>query len=359
MQDTSSKWSLAVGNWYGVPVRIHGSWFFVAVAAFYFSWLLQQQKRDTIVDWLAVAVLGVLFVSVLLHDLAHLWAARRVDGVADEMVLTPIGGITKLRMSTDTNGEVLVALAGPIMNMIIGWGCCLPLLWYDGSENLPGLLKLFSPEALRSGTPWQIVAKLGLWVNHWLMIMNLIPTLPFDGGQIVKSLAELPRMRAYVQSPQHFVGRLGQMVALGLLILAICLMLTPETRGDRFVPTWLALSILASVIFISSRSATTMRDASDGIDELDQPFGYDFSQGYTSLERTTREDSEESSSAITRWIEQRREARQRRQQEIEAEDERQVDSILARLHEVGIEGLSPDERALLQRVSARYRGRRT
>ena len=205
MQDTSSKWSLAVGNWYGVPVRIHGSWFFVAVGAFYFSWLLQQQKRDTIVDWLAVAVLGVLFVSVLLHELAHLWAARRVDGIADEMVLTPIGGITKLRMSTDTNGEVLVALAGPIMNMIIGWGCCLPLLWYDGSENLLVLLKLFSPEALRSGTPWQIVAKLGLWVNHWLMIMNLIPTLPFDGGQIVKSLADLPRMREYVQSPQHFV----------------------------------------------------------------------------------------------------------------------------------------------------------
>ena len=92
---------------------------------------------------------------------------------------------------------------------------------------------------------------------------------------------------------------------------------------------------------------------------MDQPFGYDFSQGYTSLERTTREDSEESSSAITRWMEQRREARQRRQQEIEAEDERQVDSILARLHDVGIEGLSPDERALLQRVSARYRGRKT
>lgn len=357
MPDISSKWSLPVGQWFGIPTRIHGSWFFAALAAFYFSWLLQSQKRETIVDWLAIAVLGVLFVSVLLHEMAHLWAARRVDGVADEMVLTPIGGITRLRMSTDTNGEVLVSLAGPIMNMVIGWGCCLPLIWYDGSENLLGLLKLFSPEALRTGTPWQIVAKLGLWVNHWLMIVNLIPTLPFDGGQIMKSLTELPRLQPFVRSPQQFVGRLGKMVSLGLLIVAICLLLTPEARGDRIVPTWLALSLLASVIFIASRSALTAH-GSEGLDETDQPFGYDFSQGYTSLERTTREDPEQQSNAIARWIEQRREARQRRQLEIEAEDERQVDSILARLHELGIEGLSAEERALLQRVSARYRDRK-
>jgi hypothetical protein len=85
-------------------------------------------------------------------------------------------------------------------------------------------------------------------------------------------------------------------------------------------------------------------------------FGYDFSQGYTSLERsTTRHEAQVG--PITRWIQRRRQARFQRQREVEAEEERRVDDILVRLHTHGIDSLSDEDRSLLKRVSARYRQR--
>jgi stage IV sporulation protein FB len=60
---------------------------------------------------------------------------------------------------------------------------------------------------------------------------------------------------------------------------------------------------------------------------------------------------------MRQWLQNRREMRRRKRLWQEQEEERQVDSILLRLHEVGLEGLSAKERALLNRVSARYRNR--
>jgi hypothetical protein len=60
---------------------------------------------------------------------------------------------------------------------------------------------------------------------------------------------------------------------------------------------------------------------------------------------------------LTRWIEQRRADRQRRLAQIEADEERRVDDVLARLNEVGIDSLGAEERRLLERVSKRYRER--
>ena len=95
---------------------------------------------------------------------------------------------------------------------------------------------------------------------------------------------------------------------------------------------------------------------------FDLPFfylnlGYDFSQGYTSLERSTQSLDEKAQSPISQWLEQRRQARQRREEQQEADEERRVDEILARLHEHGLRNLSDEDRSILERVSARYRNR--
>jgi hypothetical protein len=60
---------------------------------------------------------------------------------------------------------------------------------------------------------------------------------------------------------------------------------------------------------------------------------------------------------MRRWLQQRQEMKERRLREMEAEEERRVDEVLIRVKEFGIDGLSPEERSLLHRVSARYRNR--
>ncbi len=94
----------------------------------------------------------------------------------------------------------------------------------------------------------------------------------------------------------------------------------------------------------------------------DAVFGYDFSEGYTSLERSQAqseagEEEDEDSGPLERWLDTRRQSRRQRQEQLEAEEDERVDEILARVHERGIESLSDEERMLLQRVSRRYRTR--
>ncbi|HQU43597.1 MAG: hypothetical protein B7Z73_14820, partial [Planctomycetia bacterium 21-64-5] len=88
----------------------------------------------------------------------------------------------------------------------------------------------------------------------------------------------------------------------------------------------------------------------------DALFGYDFSQGYTSLEKTAQS-RKAPPGPVKKWLDERRAKRLQRQQQVEAEEDRRVDDVLARLHELGKHGLSEEDRALLNRVSARYRNR--
>jgi hypothetical protein len=138
--------------------------------------------------------------------------------------------------------------------------------------------------------------------------------------------------------------------AVGLLIAA---WLLRANEANTLVPLWFSLVLLAIFLFFSAKQEEERTIEAEVDEEL---FGYDFSQGYTSLERSDSR-SDESSGLLYRWIEQRRQARQQRRTEIEAEEERRVDDILLRLHQYGMENLSDEERSLLKRVSARYRQR--
>ena len=123
----------------------------------------------------------------------------------------------------------------------------------------------------------------------------------------------------------------------------------------------LALTLLAIFVFFSARREELQLADVEANDE--HVFGYDFSQGYTSLEGSSEADDEDSTpsaaqaSALSRWWDKRRAARERRLYEQEADDDRRIDEILSRLHLRGMHSLSHEDRELLQRVSQRYRSR--
>jgi stage IV sporulation protein FB len=136
----------------------------------------------------------------------------------------------------------------------------------------------------------------------------------------------------------------------GILLVVVAWLIS----GTQFAAAWPLLAVLGIALFFSARADAVL---TSGSHRDDDPLGYDFSQGYTSLERDREVESKSALGPVGRWLEERREARQQRQRQLEDEEEHRVDDILARLHSLGIEGLSAEDRQILDRVSARYRSR--
>jgi stage IV sporulation protein FB len=138
------------------------------------------------------------------------------------------------------------------------------------------------------------------------------------------------------------------------MFMALLLCLLGLLLNDPREHPWLPLVLLSMYLFFVARQELRRTDDDEDDDDL---FGYDFSQGYTSLEEASHPRRRSVPGPLRRWLRQRRDMKQRRLRDLEAEEERRVDEVLIRVKELGVNSLSPDERALLERVSARYRNR--
>jgi stage IV sporulation protein FB len=348
-------WSLNLGRWAGVQVRLHLLFLLFAVFTLFLAWKAGQGDDPAVFLWLAVIGLTVLVASVIVHELAHVVLALGLGGNHDEVVLVPWGGLTDPSVEGEPRRAIAAFLAGPAANLVVAALVGLAL-WLAG-ENVLGLLHPFAPAGLASTTTWLAVAKSVFWVNWMLVLVNLVPALPFDGGRVLRAgiLALWPRWG--LQRTAVVLSLLGRIAGFVLLVAAVFLW---SVYPEALVPPWFAVALLGIFLLLGARQreyVPPLLTADDGERGEDALFGYDFSQGYTSLERSSEASDAPPPGPITMWFQQRQEAKLRRQREVEAEEERRVDDILARLHETGMQSLSEDDRALLQRVSARYRSR--
>jgi stage IV sporulation protein FB len=342
-----SHWSLNWGLWGGVRVKAHASLLVVFVLILYVAARLRPSDDGAIYGLMAC---GILLASVVIHELGHTIAGLRLGGHADLVVLGPMGGLHLPTVPREAHREVTVAMAGPIANLgvmvMIG-----PALLLSNISVLEILLRPLYPGGMLSDPKWWIVAlKMAFWFNWLMVLVNLIPAAPFDGGRALRSL--LWPVMGY-RAAMRTVSRSGMLTALVLCLFALWVFNPVEDR-DRAVPTWLPLVSMAIFIYFCSRNEAVRSEDENPDEDL---FGYDFSQGYTSLERSPSTVRRHRPGPLRRWLKQRREMRERRLRQIEAEEERRFDDILGRIPEVGMDGLSVEERAILNRVSARYRNR--
>lgn len=354
MRDQGS-WSISLGRWGGVQVRLHMVFLLFAAFTLYLSWRETREgvaggeaapQNDLI--WLALVSLGLLAVSVLLHELGHLYAALRTGAVFDEIVLAPLGGLSHPRPSYDAQAELAVCLAGPMVNL----GLCVamaPLLFLQPETEIVGLLHPLHPRGVGNG-PWGAdLVRLTFWINWVLFCVNLIPAFPFDGGRALRAAIMVVRPTIGRHFASLFVARLAKFAALGLIFVA---WLVRNSDPAGVAPAWFALVLMGIFLFFIARQEERRAE------ELEEPghLGYDFSQGYASLEQG-HEPLEAHGGFFARWLERRREVKLRQQREQEARDDLLMDEVLDRVHKFGLNSLSEDERALLHRVSQRYRGR--
>jgi len=340
MNDMPS-WSLTIGRWRHVHLRLHAIFIAVAVFAMFLA------THDPVAGSPGYGLLGIaiLLASVLAHELGHCFAAARVGGSSEQIVIGPLGGLGNVEIPREPQSELIATLAGPLVTLGILL-LMLPLLLATGN-SVPPLLSPLEPVGLIDGVWWAVAIKLAFWTNWLILIVNLLPAFPLDGARILRTML-WPALD--YRSAGHVAVRASKFTALGICLLA---WLMRDAQSADVLPAWVPLLLLAIFIYFSAQHEAARLDEGEWDEEL---LSYDFSQGYTSLERTS-ETPRRPGRSMRRWLKNRREQRRQRQLFQEQEEERQVDEILLRLHETGMNGLTAKERSLLNRVSARYRSR--
>lgn len=197
-------WSLTVGYVYGTAVRIHVT-FLLFLA---WIWVAYYQRGGAGAAWDGVAFVALLFLCVLLHEFGHIFAARRYGVKTPEVTLWPFGGIARLeRIPEKPSEELVVALAGPAVNVVIA---AVLLLFLGGNVGVEHIESIENPQV-------SLLAKLAA-ANIFLVVFNLIPAFPMDGGRVLRAL--LAMRMSHAQATQT-AASIGQGLAIGLGVLGI------------------------------------------------------------------------------------------------------------------------------------------
>jgi len=211
----TSQGSFRLFRFAGITVFLHWSWFLIA----YFEISTRRGLYSSPV-WNALEY-GALFVIVTLHEFGHALACRQVGGQADQIVLWPLGGVAYVAPPPRPGAALWSIAAGPLVNVVL-----LPvfaLLRMAGSsrgwaETMPDVYDLIHAVA---------------YINAGLLVFNILPIYPLDGGQILRALL------------WYWLGRARSMQVAVIVGFAGCAVVGAVALWQRSV--W--LGIIAAFIF--------------------------------------------------------------------------------------------------------------
>ncbi|MGO9648194.1 MAG: site-2 protease family protein [Terriglobales bacterium] len=177
------NWSIPAGRLFGVELRIHLTFFFLLL----FVWLTESASHGPASAGRGLALVGIIFASVILHELGHALVATHAGIPAKAIILLPIGGITLLDETQQPvepgvltwKRDIRIAIAGPAVNLAIAFAAASILL-----AVAPEIHLWTKPWDLQSGN----LPRALVWSNLWLGLFNLLPAYPLDGGKILRAL---------------------------------------------------------------------------------------------------------------------------------------------------------------------------
>lgn len=192
------KWSWRLGSIAGIDILVHGTFVLLLLWVGVSHYLPRHSLGDV---GAGIVFIIALFAIVVLHELGHALTARRFGIRTRDITLLPIGGVARLeRMPEDPRQELLVAVAGPAVNVALALGFFLVLSPQGGASP-------FGDFSLVGG---DFLSKL-FWINVSLAVFNLIPAFPMDGGRVLRAL--LAMRGDYLRATQTAAG-IGQGIAL-------------------------------------------------------------------------------------------------------------------------------------------------
>lgn len=191
------SWSITIGRIAGTEIRIHLT-FLLLLAWIGFAQYLQSGSGGAVFQ--EILFILAVFACVLLHELSHVFAARRYGITTPDITLLPIGGLARLsRMPEKPSEEIVIAIAGPLVNVVIA--AIILLILGTGI----GFSAFTDVEDSAQGFLARLAA-----VNIFLVVFNLIPAFPMDGGRVLRAALSfrLGRRRA-----TQIAARIGQGLA--------------------------------------------------------------------------------------------------------------------------------------------------
>jgi Zn-dependent protease/CBS domain-containing protein len=197
------KWSWKIGTFAGIDVFIHAT-FLLIIGWVGFSYWQQTGTLAGTLEGILFTLL--LFGCVVLHEYGHALTARRYGIKTRDITLYPIGGVARLeRMPDKPIQELWVALAGPAVNVVIA---VVLFGWLILSNTLEPLTSL-------SMTGGPLVERL-MMVNISLVLFNLIPAFPMDGGRVLRALLALRLEYTFATQVAATIGQ-GMALLLGFI----------------------------------------------------------------------------------------------------------------------------------------------
>ena len=333
--DNPLNWSFGIGRLFRIDLRLHV--LFVLGAIIVLARSLGEDGgglRDGAIQ------LALLFLIVLIHEFGHCFGCRATGGEATEILMWPLGGLAFVAPPHNWRAHLVTAAAGPAVNVafcllaaavLIGWtGSAAAAPWNPFHPFRPLAFDGFSGGA--GSVQYWLVVFFGL--NYMLLLFNLMPVYPLDGGRVLQTLL-WPRM-GYGRSTS-FASGIG-MVGAVLIGLAGFLTETP---------------ILYFIAVFGYLTCWQQRQQLKMLGETETgAFGYDFSQGYTSLETSDRQEPKRPGFFARRR--RRRETQRREREQREAEERTaRLDRTLAKVRAYGLASLTSTERRFLEQETQR------
>ncbi len=193
-------WSFPIGHLFGSELRVHAT-FFLLLAWIGAAVWVESGPAAALVSLVYVLL---LFACVVAHEFGHALTARRFGIRTPDVTLLPIGGVARLeKMPENPLEEILVALAGPAVNVVI-FGVLFVLLGADAFVSLDPANLTFAQ------LPAQIAT-----LNLVLALFNLLPAFPMDGGRVLRAALSLAMDRAAATQAAAAAGQ-GLALAMGI-----------------------------------------------------------------------------------------------------------------------------------------------
>ena len=191
------KWSLRIGRFSGIDVRMHITFLLLI------GWvaLLYWRQGQSVASALAgVIFILAVFLCVVLHEFGHALAARRYGIRTRDIILLPIGGVARLeKLPTNPLHELWVSLAGPAVNVAIA---AILFVWLKFTAS-------FESVQLITVTTGPFFERL-LAVNLFMIAFNMIPAFPMDGGRVLRAILA---MRSSHGRATQIAASIGQGIA--------------------------------------------------------------------------------------------------------------------------------------------------
>ncbi len=248
---------LVVGRFGGAPIIVQPGWLAATVVLALGSAPLARRVLPDVTDagaYVVGAGFGLLLLgSVLVHEVAHAWVARRRGLAVHQIVLTLVGGHTEMSDSGSPGTSALVAVAGPLANLVLGGaGWVLTMLTADAAPG-GGAAVLHAGAAVLAGS------------NLLVAGFNLLPALPMDGGWVLEALVW--RVTGRRNTGTRIGAVVGRVLAVGLLVVAVVLPIARGVAPSTTATIWSA--VIGVTLWLGAGDflrVADWRDRAEGVD---------------------------------------------------------------------------------------------